>query len=341
VLTLITGQPGNGKTLHALWLVEALRKRSGRAVYQHGLKELMLDWQLLDDPKKWAELPEGSIIVLDEAWEFFPIRKQGSQLPVYVEALATHRHRGFDVFLITQDRKQLDTFVRTLVGRHINVVRRFGRESAVLYQWEKCSDPSSTIAYKEALKVSWPFPKEVYGWYKSAEVHTVEKDFPVRKLLFVGVGLAVVVFCIILVVRHIGRLKDSRPESSHVLSSVAVVVPPVVSPWDSSQRVVRVEGVPESAPMYDALYKVLSTPKVAGCSRYDYGDGVVECTCTTDQSTVVDMPVAQCVAWMKKGAFDPTRRPINIKQENISYLNSVRGTQPSAVPMSNESKAAF
>ena len=54
MLHVITGLPGNGKTLFTLDYVEKLRKQSGRPVYYSSIPELSLPWELLDDPKKMA-----------------------------------------------------------------------------------------------------------------------------------------------------------------------------------------------------------------------------------------------------------------------------------------------
>ncbi|HEY0563837.1 MAG TPA: zonular occludens toxin domain-containing protein, partial [Methylophilus sp.] len=129
-INLITGLPGHGKGVYSLDTVEKLRIKSNRPVYYHNIKDLNLQWHALDDPKKWIDCPEGSIIVLDEAWQTFPLRPNAQTPPEYVSRLATHRHHGFDIYIITQQPTQLDSFVRKLVDTHYHIVRKFGSQAA-------------------------------------------------------------------------------------------------------------------------------------------------------------------------------------------------------------------
>ena len=192
MLTLITGQPGNGKTLYALGAVEEFRaadkSKPARSVWYSGIPELTLDWQPLEDGARWFEVPSGSVIVIDECQRLFPPRRQGAAVPASVSEFETHRHKGFDVFLITQHPQLLDVAVRKLVGRHVHVVRKYGMNHATLYQWERCVDPTARESLREALTSKFSYPRERFGWYRSAEQHTVTKDFPWRKVALI-VGL--------------------------------------------------------------------------------------------------------------------------------------------------------
>lgn len=124
-ITLITGLPGHGKGLYSLDIVNKLEKSSGRPVYYHNVKDLNLKWHQLDKPQEWVNCPEGSIILLDEAWQSFPLRPNAQIPPDFVAQLATHRHKGYDIFIVTQQPTQLDTFVRKLIDKHFHVVRDF------------------------------------------------------------------------------------------------------------------------------------------------------------------------------------------------------------------------
>lgn len=66
-MSILTGILGSGKTLRAVQLMmEAIK--DGEKVYQWGFKGLqvpgVIDWE---DPRKWQELPAGSILFVDEA----------------------------------------------------------------------------------------------------------------------------------------------------------------------------------------------------------------------------------------------------------------------------------
>ena len=160
-ITLITGLPGHGKGLYSLDIVNKLEKSSGRPVYYHNIKDLNLKWHQLDDPKLWINCPEGSIILLDEAWQTFPLRSNSQSPPEYVAQLATHRHKGFDIYIVTQQPSQLDTFVRKLIDKHFHVVRKFGAESAFVHEFVGLnSDPQRSR--KNSIKHSYNYNKEIY-----------------------------------------------------------------------------------------------------------------------------------------------------------------------------------
>ena len=62
---IVTGLPGNGKTLYTIHTVELLRKSSGRHhVYYHGIDidpAKLPQWVPLDDPRDWHKCPISSI----------------------------------------------------------------------------------------------------------------------------------------------------------------------------------------------------------------------------------------------------------------------------------------
>lgn len=338
MLTLVTGQPGNGKTLHALQLVEELRKKEPhRPVYQFGINLLPggPQWLPLSDAREWAKCPEGSLIVIDEAWEHFPVRKQGSDVPDFVKALATHRHHGLDIFLITQHRQQLDTFVRKLVGRHIHLIRKHGADKSRVYQWEKETDATSTKEQEAAIKTEWELPREVFGWYKSAELHTVKKDFPWRKFWWVWAVAAVSLFAVVGSIYKVRHMSDVRRSAAVAAASpaggqgVSSFNPPkgeLLEVWRPEAATPRVRWLPDSAPRYDGVYKVETAPYIAGCMELLIGLAV-ECRCSDQSGAELTTDLATCLRVVKTGVFDPGRKYGDAKEENIRYLNATRGGQ--------------
>ena len=129
-----TGQPGHGKTLHALEKAMEFRD-AGRLVYVCNV--LQFDYEksrmLPMTPEQFRDwmtfLPDGAVAVVDEAYEheMLPKRPPGSKVPAHVQQLAKHRHRGLDFIFVSQSpKKQCDDFVHDLIERHIHVRRRFG-----------------------------------------------------------------------------------------------------------------------------------------------------------------------------------------------------------------------
>lgn len=192
MIELNTGVPGGGKTLSMVQELARLIKRwekhpdEARPVFVLGIPELALPHapvplnsvqvdkagapRLVPD---WDEMPDGSLVIIDECQGVFPPRSSQSTPPAHVAWLNTHRHRGFDIWLTTQQPKLIDASVRALVGRHKHYRRLFGMSRAIVYEWDGCSDSLSGM--NNAVKTSWSYPTEVFKWYKSAEIHTKQR----------------------------------------------------------------------------------------------------------------------------------------------------------------------
>lgn len=331
MITVITGQPGNGKTLHTLGLVEALRvqaEREGqpRPVYYAGIPELTLPWIALDDAASWHEVPNGSLIVIDECQRIFPVRKQGAAVPAHVSPMETHRHRGLDLFLITQHPQLVDIAVRKLAGRHLHLRRTFGREVSTVLQWERCVDPNDRSVKNEALVSSFPFPRERYGWYKSADMHTVRKSLPWKKFAVLGGSLAGVVLIAAYVVNHFSAMGEEEATREKV--SQAANVPrggyttKAGRSFEGWAFAPRMPFLPWSAPFYDDVQGVESAPRVTGCYSHRWSDGRLECRCTTQQGSRADIPRDLCMQYLERGVFDGSRPDADPKAYNVAKLEA-------------------
>lgn len=331
MITFITGLPGNGKTLFALWHIKMMAERANREVFYHNIKDLTLPWQAFD-PEKWMDLPHGCVIVIDEAQFVFPKKPNGSVLPDFYEQLATHRHRGFDIFLITQHPSLVDNFVRRLVGQHFHVVRKFGLQRATVYEWSSTNPaPESAASQKNAIPLKWSYPKEVYGYYKSAEVHTVKRRIPAKIFLALAFVVAVLFAGWWALDRYQHRFDahshPERPVARGVVSGAAAGPPaavPVV-PGQASAATVpafdpvadirhyvamstpRVAGLPETAPKYDQLTQPRHVPVPAMCIAIGTlkDEGGPRCRCYSQQGTVLpDVPYNMCIQFSREGHFN-------------------------------------
>ncbi|NMM27833.1 MAG: zonular occludens toxin [Glaciimonas sp.] len=313
MITTITGLPGNGKTLYALWYINALAEKEGREVYYHGIKECTLPWTEFK-PEDWQKCPAGAIIVIDEAQFVFPKKPNGSKLPPHYEQLAVHRHSGYDIFLITQHPKFFDGFVRDLIGRHLHVIRKFGMQRANVWEWAAANiSPEKASSHKNAVLHKFGYPKEVFGWYKSAEVHTVKRSIPAKLILaclFV-VGVIAVGFY------AVNRLREKGTKHADV--SVAGIAPGIVSSPSASSvvgasylnalpdahqfefdRTPRVAGLPQTSPRYDALTKPTSVPVPVICVS---SGGGARCDCYSQQATKMNVPKLICLEIVDRGYF--------------------------------------
>jgi hypothetical protein len=245
MIHLITGLPGQGKTLRCLWLVEELRKKTGRQVFFHGINELALPWSELEDPKRWMDLPDGSIVVIDECQKTFRPRPTGSAVPEYVSALETHRHRGFDFYLMTQHPTFIDGNVRKLTDVHEHLMRKFGAAWSTVNEWKGVKE-NCDKSRADAIRSEWKFPKEVYTWYKSAEVHTGRVRVPAKIWLFLSLPIICGV-AIYFAMQSINKVSDNRPGASAPAPGVQRPQSGQVA-QDNTGRPTRLRGWPNTFP---------------------------------------------------------------------------------------------
>lgn len=322
---LITGLPGNGKTLYTISQVREWALKENRQVYYHGIPELTLDWVLLEDPKEWAKCPPGSIVVLDEAQKIFRNRSMGAQPPQYVADLETHRHLGIDLVFITQHPALIDPSVRRLAARHEHLVRINGSQASTVHRWESVKDNcDKTAARKDSEKKKWKFDKSIYSLYKSAEVHTVKAFIPSRyKLMAV---LFVLMACMVWYFVYFIKKKTAASEESAVATasssyqgadapargfhseSMASAPPP--DPVADVQQYVfketpRVVGLPYTAPKYDQITVPTRAPVPAMCVQIgSAAGGKIDCRCYTQQATrIPDMEFNMCLEFARNGHF--------------------------------------
>lgn len=119
------------------------------------------------------ESHKGALLVIDEAQRHFRPRPSGSVVPDHVAALEVHRHQGLDIWLVTQRPGLIDSNVRSLVGRHIAL--RSTSLGRYKYEWPEVGDIESKMSRDTAARSRYKLPKHVFGLYKSAEVHTMQK----------------------------------------------------------------------------------------------------------------------------------------------------------------------
>lgn len=188
MITVITGVPGDGKTLYAV--DQILRPLVGstiqgevdgeavtidRIVYSN-INGLVLDHELIDGSdtgglRNWQEWAKpGSVIVFDEVQKVWPPRANGSKVPPDIMALETHRHMGVDFVLITQGPALIDRNLHMLCGRHLHVRRVANLPLATVYEWDAMS---RTLNYKSSVRRhKYWFNKAAYKLYKSSVLHT-------------------------------------------------------------------------------------------------------------------------------------------------------------------------
>lgn len=347
MIFLITGGMGAGKTVNALKAVRDLQLASGRPVCYTNRIELLgpaleFGWKEIDI-KDWEQEPDGTIFLVDECHKDFPVRGGVSRPPAYIQNLAEHRHKGYDFFLVTQHPKNLDSFIRRLIGNpgwHKHYKRRAGAPLASCLKWdsvyERCEAPNSGDS-AEVTNVA--YPKEVYTWYKSASIHTAKFKIPKAFFMFAG-GIVAVAVLLGLAYYKIRSSSDvpvhsvkSDEKGGGILDGIMKATgkqgeqhssgssgrgdrsePMTVAEYVQSHHP-RITGLPHTAPRYDELTKPKQVPYPAACMQM--GE---RCDCFTQQATPMQVPAAVCKQIVKGGLFlDFLPSDAERRREEASY----------------------
>lgn len=306
MIRLITGLPGHGKTLWTVSQLLAERARDdSRPLRVDGIRGLTVPHVPIEGIA-WQDAADGSLIVIDEAQRVFPTRGAGTP-PAHVAALSTHRHRGIDIWLVTQHPGNIDSYVRErLIEEHIHVMRVMGSESAMVYRWNEVeTDPRSESAKAAALVEPWRYPKEVYNAYSSAVLHTAKRRIPWRKVLLVACGLLAPVLFVVALAALPGQPEETVPDVAQASPGSPQAAPaaaPILTAEEWLARYTpRIEYRPESAPAYDRYMADARPPRVFCVDVKDVG-----CSCYTEQATRwTGINQATCKRVARNGIYEP------------------------------------
>lgn len=382
MLFLRTGLPGAGKTLNTIKDLDEehqadpdnnqLRLHKDpehpelppRTIYYHGIPELKVDklkarWVEFDTPDRWYDLPDGSIVVIDEAQGTF-----GTDVRTRVDKVTRfekHRHQGLDIHLITQHPSLICLPVRKLCGKHINFIRPYGRTKGVFrHEYEMCIDsPERRTNFKMAQESKIEFDSHYFNLYKSSTVHTHKQITPsFMKHIWLAGGLIVAMIAVFVVGGYFMLKKYSGKKDDPVQTEQPsnVVKPPVpgsvpakgVKVVDSDQYVKefkpRVPDVVSSAPRYDDLTKprdyprptcmastdirLVSTAKARGVAVGEYEGEMTACQCYSQQSTRLKTSLEFCMDVVRNGFFDDSVQQAAYASANSRGPSSQRPEQP-------------
>lgn len=327
-ITLITGQPGHGKSLLAITKGLAF-VAEGREVFVSGFKDIdfkatgfkplpsdFTAWQPenKDDQGRqmpdWQLLPHGSVIMLDECYDVLPQRSAGSKVPPHVDALARHRHYGYDIILVAQMHNQLDGFIKGLVDEHIHVRRKFGFGVAVLKTWDKFQANTGATDYLSAPK--WKYPSKNFALYTSATKHTVKRKIP-WFVYAVPVLLALIIGLVWFAKSRMQAMGGPTGAASAATGGATSARAAGAKEADEALRRAdyaawmrpRINGQPWTAPVWDDL-QPQGVPDIYCIAVEDGG-----CSCVTEQGTKYTVEPKICRAIARDGIYNPFRKPID------------------------------
>lgn len=313
MIYLTTGLPGSGKTLHTIWHFNRISEAESRPVYYHGIADLSLPWIPLEDPTKWYDVESNSIVVIDECQRIFRPAAIGAAVPKHIEMLETHRHAGIDLVLITQQPMLLHKNVRQLVGYHRHLVRMFGANRAKVHEWAECREQPKNR--KDSISKTWVYPKEVFEFYKSAEVHTHKRNIPARVWFMLSAPVLAAVLVWLGWHYGISRINSAAPSVSPSPVSGQIQRQPVSTymrpPGQQTdnpgyltpaqyveQQQPRIADLAFSAPVYDSVTKPIAAPYPAMCVQIRGG-----CKCYSQQGTRLQTSEGFCRQVVENGFF--------------------------------------
>lgn len=325
MITLITGAPGAGKTSALVSILADLKGQ--RAVYVHGIPDLKIEHQQLTNPETWFDdVPDGSLIVIDEVQTIWRPTSPGQKIPPSIARLETHRHNGLDFYILTQGPNLVHANVRALVGRHIHL-RDLGVLGRWWYEWAECCDNVRTGWKNAPVSKRYKLPKKIFDQYKSASVHIKPKRSIPPRLIIVALCVLFVVFMSFRVYSNIyGKTEEPVTEVKGTQS--VEVVQPSDEFRGTKKRVFddvadfmpRHRNMPWSAPAYEEIKQVKALPTITGAICIDE-----VCKCYHGPGYLRDVSSEACSDWVKDRPFDPYQEPAIYAADGLPPSDKQRG----------------
>lgn len=351
-LHLITGVPGAGKTLNTLRLVHIKAAQQGRPVYYRGIKLVRdnrhginydnwfemrhpnddgVDLQTDITPWSWQNAPDGAIIFVDEAHHFYPATSPTARHPAYIMDMSEHRHRGIDIYLITQGPDLVNSTIKNWVNEHHHYRLLFGGLLNICYINDKCINNvrNTREISGESSKKRIKHDKRWYDAYISASIHYRKKRVPKGIIFGLITGLLLILGGIVysnyayfgqgarqvpsqpVIPQPQPSYIDPRPTAPYRNDNQPLIERPLTNVINGDKfdptiaYIPRISAMPETAPAYDDLRKPQTVPKPQ-CLIAKVTD---TCACYTQQATILhDYPDALCREYATHGYFDPTRK---------------------------------
>ena len=334
-----TGQPGHGKTLHAIDQAIDFRDQ-GRLVYVCNVRGFDYDKARMlpftpEQFRDWPnQLPEGAVLLVDECYQHDMLAKRapGSKVPEHVKALAVHRHTGRDFIFVSQSpAKQVDEFVHDLIERQTHVRRRFGLPFAhlrIFDRFERNPEKAHPLILKRVK-----LPKRPRGLYESTVLDTSEKKIPWYYFAFFALLIAVPAWAW----HAIGSVKDNLQGKVETPPGMVAGQGGLATREDGASATAergakdakpaaralreddylawltpRVPGQPWTAPAYDKLTVPMQAPRIfcASTGAGEDADGhhrPPSCSCVTEQGTRYSLPDNHCRMLAREGQYEPFR----------------------------------
>ena len=314
MMFLITGQPGNGKTLRAMWVMEQEYDRNAAAVkagkeqprrffsnIAGSTKDENPDafpWvERMPEDNDWTKLPDGSFVIYDECHAdgqtpelarygvLFPSTgKPGESSDPRIRAMSTHRHRGFDMVFMTQYPNKVHHNVRSLLGSHTHMNRSMGLAAAGVLTWSRVqSDPYDERQREKAEEEIWKYPKDLYKRCRSSSLHTSAHKFKIPKKVWGALSTlgVVVLVCWGVWSWTQGRAKTGQQTPGQARGEASLLAP---APAASVEEIPLAVGVGHAAQI-----NTVPVPTLAGVVASERG-----CRAFNTDGFQIDMGEQEC-----------------------------------------------
>ena len=280
-----------------------------------------------EDNYDFRQFPEGSIVIYDECQQLPSFKSSRSQPDEIVEALQVHRHKGYDIYFITQSPSFVNKYVKDVVGRHIHFRSLVAGVQSVGYQWSECQDNPSSETAKRIVerKINFFYPKRLFGLYKSTVLDTHRNSlwetiklhkFKIAPFLLGGLGILWSVYNFL----YGGFFfptedKDKKAPSTAVEGSTVNKVSQVPS---------VVASVPAQSEQVQQVYNLNQNNEVQyeanRVAMYWEMDGVSVCFNTFGQR--LNMPEPQCKLYSNPTMFSPSYNDLKARIQQTSVNKS-------------------
>lgn len=319
MLRLITAVPGSGKTLYCVSLIKKLLESDDPRFIYHNIIGLNIDSPfLLPAPSDWRDVPDGSIIFYDECQEIFPSTgKAGRVDDSMLTDLETHRHRGLDIYFITQHPTFVHHHIRKLCGEHIHFYRSSGVSASVKYEWSHvCLEPNDRNEQRRANVSIFKFDKALFKLYKSTVLNTHKFKLPLKGYYYLFIIIIIIVGVFYSFRNGLNSVELMEEKNNPVVQALA---PQGFS--NPSPPSPAAPNLPD--PSHWASSPTI--PAVAGCVHFP---SKKRCACYSTSGFQLSLSYAACVSAMSA----PLPRNIN------SFISSgSSGVQPTPAPSASPS----
>lgn len=317
-IIVLTGLPGAGKTLYMMQIAERA-VQEGRPVFHNGINGMSLPGvQEWPDPHAWKDLPPRAVLLVDEAQDHFRTRPGSVTVPKSISDMERIRHSGICMVLTTQQPTYLDKHLRGL-SKHHHIVEVLSGRTSNVYHFRSVREDITPSSLNDATFELWQYPRHLYRFYTSAEVHTKKLRIP-KRFYILGAGAAFVIAFMTYAFWPSPDTTGTDGSASADLSARGFLAGPDEAnqaPLTQTQYAMRFlprfPTMPQSAPAYDDR-PVVAEPTVACMSsaagQTANGWKEASVTCLTEQGTVYEMREGEARRLARHGpVYDPYKRP--------------------------------